>query len=131
MILLLILTLLPFSPVLDILMLGDEASLAAGAGKAGVAMVFAAASLLTALSVALCGMIGFVGLIVPHLLRMTGSSRHAFLLPASAIGGSVFLMASDLLARTVIAPAELPAGIISGFAGGIFFIILLVNGRNR
>jgi iron complex transport system permease protein len=76
-------------------------------------------------AVSVSGMIGFVGLIVPHLLRLAFGADHRLLLPASAIGGAGFMVAADLAARTVIAPAELPVGVITALCGGPFFIFLL------
>ena len=86
--------------------------------------------LLTALgvgaSVAVSGMIGFVGLIVPHIVRLTLGPDHRYLLPASALLGALFLLCADMLARTLIAPAELPIGLITTIIGGPFFIGMVI-----
>lgn len=77
-------------------------------------------------AVAVAGMIGFVGLIVPHLVRMTMGPDHRYLLPASALLGGLFLLCADMLSRTLIAPAELPIGLITSIIGGPFFIGLIM-----
>jgi len=76
-------------------------------------------------AVAVAGMIGFVGLIVPHLIRMTLGPDHRYLLPASALLGGLFLLCADMISRTIIAPAELPIGLITSIIGGPFFIALI------
>jgi iron complex transport system permease protein len=81
-------------------------------------------------TVAFCGMISFIGLVVPHMLRLWGSADHRFLLPASALGGAVLLCWADTLSRTVVAPAEIPIGIITSLAGAPFFLFLLVKYRS-
>jgi len=84
-----------------------------------------AATLMTAAAVAFGGLIGFVGLIVPHTLRLLGGPDYRRLIPLSALGGAAFLILADLIARTVLAPTELPVGIITALAGAPFFILLL------
>src|SRR5262249_37424166 len=85
----------------------------------------AAATLMTAAAVAFGGLVGFVGLIVPHVLRMLGGHDYRQLIPLSAIGGAAFLILADVLARVLIAPAELPVGVVTALAGAPFFIFLL------
>jgi iron complex transport system permease protein len=80
-------------------------------------------------AVAFSGVIGFVGLVVPHLLRMTFGPDHRFLLPGSALGGAILLVAADALARTVVAPGELPIGVLTALVGGPFFLWLLLRRR--
>lgn len=87
-------------------------------------------SILTAFAVSLSGIIGFVGLIVPHLMRMAFGSDHRLLLPASLIFGAAFMVLADTAARTVIAPSELPVGVVTAFLGAPFFLMLLL-GRSR
>lgn len=94
-----------------------------------LAITFSA--LLVGVSVAAAGMIGFVGLVTPHLIRLSLGSDHRFLLPASAILGGVLLVCADVLARTLISPAELPIGILTALIGGPFFIYLLLQQRAR
>jgi iron complex transport system permease protein len=86
---------------------------------------YLAASLITAASVSVCGLIGFVGLIIPHSVRLIFGPDHRLLIPASALIGASFLIASDTLARTLLAPTELPVGVITAAFGGPFFIYLL------
>ncbi|KZM51941.1 iron ABC transporter permease [Labrenzia sp. OB1] len=83
----------------------------------------------TGASVAVSGGIGFVGIVVPHLLRLTIGPDHKYLLPASALLGAILLIAADTLARTIVAPAELPIGIITAFAGAPFFLWILLRKR--
>ncbi|MCK7612981.1 FecCD family ABC transporter permease [Roseibium sediminicola] len=83
----------------------------------------------TGASVAVSGGIGFVGIVVPHLLRLTMGPDHRFLLPAAALLGASMLIAADTLARTIVAPAEMPIGIITAFAGAPFFLWILLRKR--
>jgi iron complex transport system permease protein len=82
-------------------------------------------SLMIGLTVSFSGLIGFVGLILPHLARMAFGADHRLLLPAASLGGAIFLIAADTLARTIISPSELPVGVITAFLGAPFFIYLL------
>jgi iron complex transport system permease protein len=96
-----------------------------------VQRIKAAAIVLVALavgaSVAVAGMIGFVGIVVPHLVRLMLGSSHHILLPASALGGAILLLGADILARTIVSPAELPIGIITAAIGAPFFLWLLLR----
>jgi len=83
------------------------------------------ASLITAASVSVCGLIGFVGLIIPHTVRLVFGTDHRLLIPSAALVGASFLIASDTLARTLLAPIELPVGVITAAFGSPFFIYLL------
>src|SRR5258706_4865446 len=113
---------------LNVLTLGDEE-----AAQLGVAVdrarwtVVLAASLVTAAAVAFTGIIGFVGLIVPHAMRALFGPDHRILLPASALAGAETLMLADAAARTFIAPVELPVGVVTALVGGPFFLILLMK----
>lgn len=91
--------------------------------------VIAASALLTGAAVSVAGVIGFVGLVVPHLIRLTVGPGHRLLLPASALGGASLLLLADLAARTVAAPAELPLGVLTALVGGPFFLWLLQRTR--
>ncbi len=82
-------------------------------------------SLLTAVAVAVAGMIGFVGLVVPHLLRLVLGPDHRLLLPAGFLGGAAFLVLADLVSRLILAPNELPVGVVTALIGGPFFLYLL------
>ncbi len=114
---------------LNLMLLGDER-----AGHLGLDVdrfklaALSVASLLTAAAVAVAGLIGFVGLMVPHGVRLVLGPDHRVLLPASFLGGAVVLVAADLVARTVIAPVEVPVGIVTALLGGPFFVWLLVRG---
>ncbi len=115
-----------FSKDLNVLLLGEEEAAHLGVNVARVeATVFLLASLLTGLAVSVSGAIGYLGLLVPHLGRMAVGSDHRVLLPAAVLGGAIFLILSDTLARTVIAPAELPVGAVTAIAGAPVFIYLL------
>ena len=92
-------------------------------------LAFAAASLLAAAAVAAAGIIGFVGLIVPHAVRLAWGSDHRFLLPASAILGATFVLVTDTAARTVVAPTELPLGAVTAVVGVPLFVALLRRRR--
>jgi cobalamin transport system permease protein len=93
-------------------------------------VIVVAATLTTAAAVAFSGLIGFVGLIVPHAARLVVGPDHRRLLPLAALGGAGFLMLADLIARTVIAPEELPLGVVTAFAGAPFFLYLLRRAKN-
>jgi iron complex transport system permease protein len=86
-------------------------------------------SFMCGITVAFSGIIGFVGLIVPHLVRMAFGPDHRLLLPASGLFGASFLIGADLLARTIISPSELPVGVVTAFLGAPFFIYLLYSRR--
>jgi iron complex transport system permease protein len=88
-------------------------------------------SLLTAFAVSFSGVVGFVGLIVPHLMRIAFGSDHRILLPASLMFGAVFMMFADTAARTVISPNELPVGVITAFLGAPFFLMLMFGVQKR
>jgi iron complex transport system permease protein len=89
------------------------------------AAVIVVGSLLTAAAVSAGGLIGFVGLIVPHLLRLLFGPNHIRLLPLAALGGAAFLVTADLLARVVMPPNEVPVGILTALVGGPVFLLLL------
>lgn len=93
-------------------------------------LLLAGAGLLVAIAVALAGLVGFVGLVVPHAARLLWGAGHARLIPAAAIAGGGFLVAADTLARTILAPAEVPVGVITALVGAPFFLYLLrMRGR--
>ena len=90
-----------------------------------------AASLITGTAVAFSGAIAFVGLIAPHTLRLLIGADHRALIPLSAIGGGIFLLAADTLARVAIAPAEIPVGVVTALVGAPFFVLLLARNKSR
>lgn len=115
-----------FSRDLDLLLQGEETALSLGMDAERVKrLVLVSAALLTGAAVAVAGMISFVGLIVPHIVRMILGPSHRRLIPACALTGAVFLMLCDLLARTVSAPEEIRLGVITALWGGPFFLLLL------
>lgn len=115
-----------FSRSLNALLTGDESAASLGVDatrlRGGLLVV---ASLLTGTVVSVAGGIGFVGLVVPHVARIVVGSDHRRMLPVTVLGGAVFLMAADLLARTVAAPTEIPLGIFTAFVGAPFFLWLM------
>jgi iron complex transport system permease protein len=116
--------------VLDVLTLGDEEAASLGINVQRVrALVVGMATLGTAAAVAASGLIGFVGIIVPHAIRLATGARYRTLLPLSFMFGGAFLVAADLGARTLLAPAEIPVGIITAFLGAPFFAIVLRSAR--
>jgi len=117
---------------LDIMLLGDER-----AGQLGVnverfkLIVLASASLVVAAAVSVSGLIGFVGLMTPHMARLVLGPDHRMLLPASTLAGAIVMVLADLAARTVLAPVEIPVGIVTAVLGGPFFVWLLVRKAHR
>jgi iron complex transport system permease protein len=111
---------------LNLILSGEENALQLGVEVEKLKLIsYLSASLITAASVSACGLIGFVGLIVPHSVRLIFGPDHRLLIPSAALLGASFLVASDTLARTVLAPVELPVGVITAAFGGPFFIYLL------
>jgi iron complex transport system permease protein len=112
--------------LLDVLTLGDDEATALGVRVTTVRLiVLVAASLGTAAVVAVSGLIGFVGIIVPHALRLVIGTSYARLVPLSFLAGASFLVIGDLLGRTLISPAELPIGVVTAFFGAPFFLGIL------
>jgi iron complex transport system permease protein len=112
---------------LDVISFGGDFARSLGVARADTRAVFWIGGLLAALAVALAGVIGFVGLIVPHAMRALVGPVHRRLLPASAAAGALFLVMCDTIGRTVAMPYEIPVGVITGFLGGIFFLVLLLR----
>jgi iron complex transport system permease protein len=111
---------------LNVMLLGEEEAAHLGVNIKHVeTAVYLMASLLTGLAVSVSGAIGYLGLLVPHLGRMIVGNDHRALLPTAALGGAIVLVLSDLVARTVVAPAELPVGAVTAVAGAPVFIYLL------
>ena len=115
---------------LNLMMLGERDAFDLGVEIGRVRLiVFAAASLLVGASVASSGSVGYVGLVVPHLVRLSFGSDNRLVIPAAAIAGATFVIVADTLARTVIAPRELPVGAITALIGAPLFVYLLRKGR--
>lgn len=118
--------LIAYSPSFNLLAAGEDWATTRGVDVGRLKKTgFIAASLLTGLITAVTGPIGFVGLIVPHALRLVGVSDHRVLIPSSFFVGGAFLVLCDTAARTVLSPTELPVGVITALLGGPFFIFLL------
>lgn len=113
---------------LDLLIQGEEAATSLGVDvEASKRTLILTVAVLTGASVAVAGMVGFVGLLVPHAVRLVLGPSHRVLLPASALGGAVFLILCDLLARTIHPPTEIRLGVITALCGGPFFLVLLLR----
>lgn len=115
---------------LNALALGEDAAEHIGVNvKRGKTFILIGASLLTGASVAVSGTIGFVGLVIPHLVRLVTGPNHRHVLPISMLTGGAFLILADVLARTIIAPKELPIGVITALIGAPLFAVLLIRNR--
>ena len=117
--------------VLDVLSVGDEeaASLGVNVGRTRV-LIVVFATIGTAAAVAVSGLIGFVGIIVPHAIRLLLGPSYRLILPLSLLGGAGFLILADVIARSVMSPAELPIGVVTAFFGAPFFAIILRTSRS-
>jgi len=121
-----------FSRELDLLTLGEERAVQLGVSAENAKkMFFILASFLTGTCVAMSGVIGFVGLIIPHLMRRVAGNKHLYLIPSTFIAGAIFLALCDTLARTIIVPLELPVGVITGVVGGVFFLWYLMKNQKK
>jgi iron complex transport system permease protein len=117
---------------LNMLTLGEETARSLGVETEGIKKwLFVLTALLTGAIVSVSGMIGFVGMVVPHAVRLVIGSDHRLLLPASALVGGMFLAVADTIARTIMAPAEIPVGIVTALTGGPFFLYLLLWRKDR
>ncbi|MGO3732228.1 MAG: FecCD family ABC transporter permease [Vagococcus sp.] len=113
---------------LDMMLLGTETAITLGASLGKLRVIYLIlSSLLTAIVVANCGMIGFVGLVVPHIVRSFFGSQHHYLLPASFLLGGLFLMLADLFARTISNSVELPIGVVTAIIGAPFFAYIMIK----
>lgn len=119
-----------FGRELNLMLLGEERARQLGLNSHRFQKTMTiAASLLVAGAVSVSGIIGFVGLLVPHMVRFLTGPDHKYLLPASSLGGGLFLLAADTIARTIMAPLELPVGIVTSLCGVPFFIYLLMKNK--
>lgn len=115
---------------LNLLTMGPEAAASRGVNVLTTQrLAFLSASLATGAAVSLAGPIGFIGIVIPHLVRLLVGSDHRVVLPASACFGAAFLVVCDVGARTVMSPLELPVGVITALIGGPFFLWLLIRSR--
>jgi iron complex transport system permease protein len=116
--------------MLNVLRVGEDEAAALGVNVERVRLlVIVAATVGTAAAVAVSGLIGFVGIIVPHAIRLTVGASYRVLLPLSIIIGAGFLVFADVLAKTALAPAELPIGVVTAFFGAPFFALVLRTSR--
>ena len=116
------------SPQLNIISVGYHDARSVGVPVERIELAaFAISALITAVAVSLSGLIGFVGLIIPHAVRLVFGPDHRQLLPLSALAGAMFLVVADTIARVIVAPAQLPVGVITALMGGPFFLVLLVK----
>jgi len=123
-----VLALFYISPQLNAISFSEDDARTMGVNTARTQMLaFAIAAAITAVAVSLSGLIGFVGLVIPHAVRLVFGPDHRQLLPLSAIIGGAFLVAADTIARIIVAPAQLPVGVITAIVGGPFFLVLLVK----
>jgi iron complex transport system permease protein len=123
-------TILLHRRLLDVLSVGDEEAESLGVRAARVRLaVVGAATLGTAAAVAVSGLIGFVGIIVPHAIRLMFGTSYRVVVPLSIILGAAFMILTDLAARTAAAPAELPIGVITAFLGAPFFLLVMQRTR--
>ena len=117
---------------LDIFMLGDAEAMHLGINVEWLKKkIILISSIMVGISVSFCGMIGFIGLITPHLIRMIIGPNHNYLIPASALLGSLLLATSDIIAKSIISPAQLPIGVVTSCIGAPFFIWLIYNQKKR
>ena len=120
-----------FSTSLNALRLGESKARHLGINtKVTVKILFFIASLLTGIAVSVAGVIGFVGLVIPHIMRLIIGNDYRILIGSSFLGGAIFLILSDTIARTIISPNELPIGVITGFVGGLVFIVILARTKS-
>ncbi len=130
--LLTVIVVIRYRRALDVLAVGDEEASALGLDPRRVRLiVVTVASLGAAAAVAVTGLIGFVGIIVPHTVRLVFGPSHRVLLPLTVVFGGAFMVAADLAARTVLAPAELPIGVVTAFIGAPFFVLVLRSSRRE
>lgn len=121
-----------FARELNAMLFGEETARSLGIElEKTKKIILVLAAMTTAVAVAVSGTIGFVGLIIPHITRLLVGPDHRVLLPFSAIGGGVFMMLADTVARTLFAPAEIPVGVITALFGGPFFIYLLKRKKDE
>ncbi|WP_220039879.1 FecCD family ABC transporter permease [Nonomuraea aridisoli] len=121
---------LVFARDLNVMLLGDDAARTSGVNVARARHVLLVlASLLTGVAVAVSGVIGFVGLVAPHVIRLVAGPDHRLLLPAAALLGAIFLVSADTAARLLLAPVTLQAGVITAFVGAPVFLLLVLWSR--
>lgn len=121
-----------FAKDLDLILIGEDTAQSLGVDTAKVKkLLIVISSVLVAACVSVCGTIGFVGLIIPHTMRMLCGPKHSRLIPLATVSGAIFLIWCDTIARTVRSPGELPVGVITALCGGPYFIYLLIRAKRK
>ena len=121
-----------FSWDLNVMRAGEESAISLGVNYKKIRMIaFVLSTLLTAVAVSFTGVIGFVGLIAPHVTRMIVGSDYRYMIPVSSLVGALLLLLSDTVGRNIIAPTQLPVGIITSVIGVPFFLYLIIRKRGR
>ena len=121
-----------FSWDLNVMTAGEESAISLGVNYKKIRMIaFVLSTLLTAVAVSFTGVIGFVGLIAPHVTRMIVGSDYRYMIPVSSLVGALLLLLSDTVGRNIIAPTQLPVGIITSVIGVPFFLYLIIRKRGR
>jgi iron complex transport system permease protein len=121
-----------FTKDLDLFLTGEDTARSLGVDTAKVRkLLIVIASVLVAACVSVCGTIGFVGLIIPHAVRLLCGPKHSRLMPLATLSGAIFLILCDTMARTVRAPGELPVGVVTSLCGGPYFIFLLMRAKKK
>ncbi len=124
--------LLVFAKELDLIATGEETAASLGVDTAVVKRsIIIAASLLVAACVSVSGIIGFVGLVIPHCIRFFCGPKHSRLLPLCMVGGAIFMVICDTISRTLIAPSEIPVGVVTALFGAPYFIVLLQRNKRK
>lgn len=127
-----VLVLMLYGRDLNLLLLGDDIARSSGVSVVRTrTLLLTLAAVVTGSAVAVSGTIGFVGLVIPHVLRLVLGPDHRILLPASALGGACFLLIADTIARLVVRPAELQVGMVTAFVGAPFFVLVLIRNKRR
>jgi iron complex transport system permease protein len=127
-----LLILISLAPALNVFALGESAAFSLGVDVEKVKMLaIVSASMMTAAAVSFAGLIGFVGLMIPHIFRLIGGPDNRTLLPHAALGGALFLLLCDTIGRTIVMPSEVPAGIITALMGCPFFIWLYLKEKGE
>jgi iron complex transport system permease protein len=120
------------APVLNLFTQGEETARSLGIDvERTKKRLYVVTALLVGVIVSVSGMIGFVGMVVPHLVRMAVGADHRLLIPASTLVGGTFLVLSDTVARTVLAPSEIPVGVVTALVGGPIFLYFLLAHKSR
>jgi iron complex transport system permease protein len=121
-----------FSRDLNIMLLGEESAQHLGVNTDRLKkVILLVGALITGLSVSVSGVIGFVGIVIPHIVRIILGPDNRIMIPFTAAAGAIFLMGADALARILIPPSEIPVGILTAVVGGPFFIYLLFKSRRK